>query len=110
MDRNLSIDLEAQFHRPAVDVEHRNFEQALEAAGAAHDHRFLVFPGQYQHVKTSMLAERHKKKPTWSNTFRHSTTSAYSATSRPARPGCSSSSLPTTIRITIGANLPDFRS
>ena len=36
------------------------------------------------------------KKPTWRNTRRYSTTSAYSTTSPPARPGCSPSSHPTT--------------
>jgi len=35
------------------------------------------------------------KKPTWSNTRRCSTTSAYSSTSPPAQPGCSLSSHPT---------------
>jgi hypothetical protein len=37
MDRDLSIDLEAQSYRSAVDFEHRDLEQALEASGAAHD-------------------------------------------------------------------------
>ena len=36
------------------------------------------------------------KKPTWLNTHRCSTTSVYSSTSSPAKPGCSSSSHPTT--------------
>ena len=39
---------------------------------------------------------RKRKKPTWRNTLRYSTTSAYSLTSPPARPGCSLSSHPTT--------------
>jgi hypothetical protein len=46
-----------------------------------------------------------KKKPTWWNTRRHSTTSAYSSTGPPARPGCPSSSFPTTSTETeIGAD------
>jgi len=36
-----------------------------------------------------------EKKPTWLNTQRYSTTSAYSSTSPSDHPGCSSSSLPT---------------
>ena len=36
-----------------------------------------------------------QKKPTWPNTLRHSTTSAYSLTSLPAKSGCSLSSHPT---------------
>src|SRR5207237_3555619 len=42
------------------------------------------------------VSPQSKKKPTWWNTLRYSTTSAYSLTSPPARPGCSSSSHPTT--------------
>ena len=37
-----------------------------------------------------------RKKPTWRNTLRYSTTSAYSPTSLSAQPSCSSSSHPTT--------------
>ena len=48
-------------------------------------------------VQTSLdHGGRHEqKKPTWRNTRRYSTTSAYSSTSPPARPGCSLSSHPT---------------
>ena len=42
----------------------------------------------------SLLHEQ--KKPTWPITLRCSATSAYSLTSPPARPGCPSSSRPTT--------------
>jgi hypothetical protein len=46
-----------------------------------------------------------KKKPTWSNTKRYSTTSAYSLTSPPARPDRPLSSHPTTsIPALIGAD------
>jgi len=44
MDRNFFIDLEAQSHRPGADLEHRDLEHALEAAGAANNHRFPSFP------------------------------------------------------------------
>ncbi len=37
------------------------------------------------------------RKPTWRNTQRYSTTSAYSLTGPPVRPGCPSSSRPTTL-------------
>jgi hypothetical protein len=37
-----------------------------------------------------------RKKPTWRNTPRYPTTSAYSSTGPPAKPGCPSSSRPTT--------------
>ena len=40
---------------------------------------------------------RKRKKPTWRNTLRRSTTSAYSSTIPPASPSCSSSSHPTAI-------------
>ena len=39
---------------------------------------------------------KNEKKPTWRNTRKCSTTSAYSSTSLPARPSCSLSSHPTT--------------
>src|SRR5258708_5916995 len=39
-----------------------------------------------------------EKKPTWWNTLRYSTTSAYSLTDPPVRPGYPSSSHPTTSR------------
>ena len=46
------------------------------------------------------------KKPTWWNTLRYSTTSAYSATSLPERPGCPSSSHPTSLTyISVGVHL-----
>ena len=41
------------------------------------------------------VTPQERKKPTWSNTQRDSTTSAYSATSPPVGPGCPSSSRPT---------------
>ena len=43
----------------------------------------------------ALLASQ-EKKPTWWNTRRYSTTSAYSSTSPPTQPGCPSSSRPTT--------------
>ena len=42
-----------------------------------------------------------QKKPTWRNTRRYSTTSAYSSTSRPARPGCSLYSHPKTSPLSL---------
>ena len=47
-------------------------------------------------ISVAPSEERAKKKPTWRNTRRCSTTSAYSSTSPPAEPGCSLSSHPTT--------------
>ncbi len=44
---------------------------------------------------TNFRTEPRQKKPTWPNTRRHSTTSAYSSTGLPARPGCPSPSHPT---------------
>jgi len=54
MDRNIGIDLETQSDLPAIDLEHRNFEHALEAGGASDDHSFLAFPRQNQHGRTSV--------------------------------------------------------
>ncbi|MGZ5247663.1 MAG: hypothetical protein ACXWV5_11510, partial [Flavitalea sp.] len=45
----------------------------------------------------SVLHSQEQKKPTWRNTRRYSTTSAYSSTNPPAQPGCFSASHPTTI-------------
>ena len=54
-------------------------------------------------VCTSKTAS--KKKPTWWNTLRHSTTSAYSSTSPPVRPGCPLSRHPTIcVQVFIGAD------
>ena len=44
----------------------------------------------------NVSCRQEQKKPTWRNTQRRSTTSAYSSTNPPAEPGCSSSSHPTT--------------
>jgi hypothetical protein len=49
MDGNIFIDLEAQFHLAAIDLEDRDFEQALEAGGASDDHGLLAFSRQDQH-------------------------------------------------------------
>ena len=48
------------------------------------------------------LGPKKQKKPTWQNTRRYSTTSAYSLTSPSALPGCSSSSHPTLAHYTAG--------
>jgi hypothetical protein len=45
---------------------------------------------------TRIPRRKKRKKPTWRNTLGYSTTSAYSPTSSPARPGCPSFSHPTT--------------
>ena len=47
-------------------------------------------------VIVNNLHRQERKKPTWRNTRRYSTTSAYSLTSPSAHPGCSLSSHPTT--------------
>ena len=47
----------------------------------------------------ALVLTRKRKKPTWQNTLRYSTTPAYLLTSLPAMLGCSSSSHPTTISI-----------
>jgi hypothetical protein len=49
MDGNIGIDLEAQSHAPAFDLEHRDLEHAMEAVGPSDHHRFPVFPRQDQH-------------------------------------------------------------
>jgi hypothetical protein len=54
MDGNIGIGLETQSHLPAANLEHRDFEHALAAAGAADHHSFLGFPRQDQHGKTSV--------------------------------------------------------
>ena len=45
---------------------------------------------------TAGCHRKRKKKPTWQNTQRHSTTSAYLLTSPPDQPGCPLPSRPTT--------------
>ena len=49
-----------------------------------------------------VLCHRKQKKPTWQNTRRHSTTSAYSSTNPSAKPSCSSFSHPTSVSIRRG--------
>src|SRR5688500_2942135 len=49
-----------------------------------------------------------QKKPTWRNTRRYSATSAYSSTSRPARPGCSLYSQPKTSSLSLRAARGSF--
>jgi hypothetical protein len=51
---------------------------------------------QFLHPVMMVLNPQKQKKPTWWNTLRYSTTPAYSLTSPPAVPGCSSPSCPTT--------------
>jgi hypothetical protein len=50
----------------------------------------------HRQLAGTVLCRRKQKKPTWWNTRRYSTTSAYSSTSPPARPGCPLASHPTT--------------
>jgi hypothetical protein len=61
----------------------------------------VVHKKDYGKRKTSSRTDpgrgQEQKKPTWRNTPRRSTTSAYSSTSPPVQPGCSPSSHPTTI-------------
>jgi hypothetical protein len=47
MDGNLGIDLEAQSHAPAFDLEHRDFEHAMETIGPSDHNRFPSFPRQH---------------------------------------------------------------
>src|SRR5207247_10663527 len=57
-------------------------------------------------LRPSGTNESKKKKPTWSNTLRYSTTSAYSSTGPPARPSCPSPRHPTySIQAVLGAEL-----
>src|SRR5688572_33069551 len=95
MDRNIGVGLETQSHVPVLDPDHRDFDHALKAYRSSNHHRLVVFPRQHQHGIVSICV-RIQKKPTWSRTLRHSTTSAYLLTSLPARPGCASFSLPIT--------------
>ena len=56
-------------------------------------------------ITTIRCSSSQEKKPTWPNTLGYSTTSAYSSTSPPAKPGCPSSSRPTSrIQVFIGAD------
>jgi hypothetical protein len=103
MDGNVGSDVEAQFYFAANDVEHRDFEQPLEASGASDDHGFPAFSRQDQHgrisifmaklpgilpIHDSLLAVTEtKKKPAWSNTFWYSTTPAYSSNWPPGLAG-----------------------
>src|SRR5437764_15433733 len=52
MNGNLFIDLKAQSHISLVNLEHRNFEQALEAGGPSDDYRFPIFSRQDQQGRT----------------------------------------------------------
>jgi hypothetical protein len=54
MDGNIVIGHEAQAHPPVANLEHRDFEQALEAAGASDDYGFLDLSRQDQHGKTPL--------------------------------------------------------
>jgi hypothetical protein len=44
MDWNIGIGLEAKFHVPALNIEHRHFQQAVKAIGPSDDNRFPAFP------------------------------------------------------------------
>jgi len=46
MDRNIRVDLEAQFHVRASNIEHCDFQQAMKTIGPSDYHRFLIFPRQ----------------------------------------------------------------
>src|SRR5688572_7841310 len=92
---------------PEHEHEHEHEKQPQDAARAIAPVP-AVTPGrqaaQEQHYENDQQDQAHedsferstKKKPTRWNTRRYSTTSAYSSTSLPAWPGCSSSSRPTT--------------
>src|SRR5438132_10360593 len=107
MDGNIGIDLEAESYLHVLNVEHRDFKHALEAVGPSDDNRFLVFPRQDQHGRTSVfMSDRpvhsrskrpqglsmridcprqgKQKKADVAEYLRDSATSAYSSTSLPA--------------------------
>ena len=44
MDGNIGVDLEAQFHVRALNPEHRDLQQAMEAIGPADHHRLPILP------------------------------------------------------------------
>jgi hypothetical protein len=44
MDGNAGVDLEAQFHVRASNIEHRDFQQAMEAIGPSNHHRLAILP------------------------------------------------------------------
>jgi hypothetical protein len=44
MDRNTGIDLEAQFHVRASNVEHRDPQQAMKPIGPADHNRLPILP------------------------------------------------------------------
>ncbi len=72
--------------------------RAMKGSGERGVHAAFPAPG----APFTSAAGR-KKKPTWPNALRHSTTSAYSSTGPPARPGCPSSSRPTKTPALAGA-------
>ena len=55
MHRNLGIDIEAKADLVVSNLEHRDFEQELEAVSATDHNRFLVFSRQDQHKRTSVF-------------------------------------------------------
>ena len=44
MDGNVFIDVEAESYNASTNLEHGDFEHALEARGASDDHGFFAFP------------------------------------------------------------------
>jgi hypothetical protein len=48
------VDFEAEPNPSWANVKHGDFEQMLEAIRTSDDHRFLSFPRQDQHAKTSI--------------------------------------------------------
>jgi hypothetical protein len=46
VDGNVRVDLEAEFHLRAPNVEHRDFQQAMKAIGPPDDDRLLSSPRQ----------------------------------------------------------------
>ena len=69
--------------------------QSRSAGRRCQPARIPTLPPQPR-LNAHTLSPVQRKKPTWENTLRYSTMSAYSSTNPPARPGCSSSSHPTT--------------
>ena len=55
MNRKMPVSFETQSYLAMANLDHGYFEYLPEAVGASDDHGFLVFPGQDQHRKASVL-------------------------------------------------------
>lgn len=62
MNGDVFFDVKAQSYLSGTDLEHCDFEHALETHRASDHNRFLAFSGQYQHGRTSVFKHGCAKK------------------------------------------------